>query len=119
MNPQLGGCLCGEVRYAVNAPTLGVAICTCRFCQKLTGSDYMVEPLFEKTDVQLRSGTPATYDHRSEGSGKRVTVHYCRSCGTALYHHFERFPEQVGVFAGTFDDPTWFERSPRMSTTSS
>ncbi len=111
MGPQLGGCLCGALRYAVNSPTLGVAVCTCHFCQKLTGSDYMVEPLFDAADFQLCAGTPATYAHRSEGSGKQVTVHFCRDCGTTLYHRFERFPEQVGVFAGTFDDPAWFERS--------
>jgi hypothetical protein len=28
---------------------------------------------------------------------------------------FERFPDVVGVFGGTFDDPNWFERSPQNS----
>ena len=25
---------------------------------------------------------------------------------------FERFPDVVGIYAGTFDDPNWFERPP-------
>ena len=51
----------------------------------------------------------------SEGSGKRVTINFCPTCGTKLFLGFERFPVVVGLYAGTFDDPNWFERTPEMS----
>jgi hypothetical protein len=51
------------------------------------------------------------YAHHSEGSGKVVHVHFCGRCGTKLYLTFERFPDVVGVYGGTFDNPNWFERS--------
>ncbi len=40
-----------------------------------------------------------------------VDVHFCGNCGTKLFLTFERFPDVVGVYGGTFDDPNWFERS--------
>jgi hypothetical protein len=51
----------------------------------------------------------------SQGSGKKVTIHFCATCGTKLFLAFERFPGVFGVYAGTFDDPDWFERTPHMS----
>ncbi len=88
-----------------------VTICHCRFCQKGTGSAYLVEPIFSKANFALTSGEPKVYQHRSEGSGKLVDVHFCGHCGTKLFLSFERFPSVVGLYAGTFDDPNWFERS--------
>ncbi len=72
----------------------------------------MVEPVFEAADFALVAGQDAIYRHVSEGSGKRVDVHFCRDCGTKLFLTFERFPGMVGVYGGTFDDPDWYERSP-------
>ena len=110
-----GGCLCGALRYSVSAPPARLTICHCRFCQRATGSAYMVEPIFDKADFQVVAGEPNLYRHRSEGSGKRVDVHFCAACGTKLFLTFERFVDVVGVYGGTFDDPNWFERAPAIS----
>jgi hypothetical protein len=80
-----GGCLCAEVRYAVESPPMRVTFCHCRFCQRATGSAYLVEPIFPKTDFKVTVGQPAIYKHRSEGSGKIVEINFCRQCGTKLY----------------------------------
>jgi hypothetical protein len=109
MDTREGGCVCGGVRFAVTGPPMRVTVCHCRFCQRATGSAFMIEPIWPRSAVRLVSGTPATYDHRSEGSGKVVYVHFCPRCGTKLYLTFERFPDSCGVYAGTFDDPGWFD----------
>jgi hypothetical protein len=44
-----------------------------------------------------------------------VHVHFCENCGTKVNLSFERFPDVVGVYGGTFDNPNWFERSPANS----
>jgi hypothetical protein len=106
-----GGCLCGDLRYRTSAEPLRVTICHCTFCQKLTGSAFLVEPIFRKQDVVLTGAAPRTYDHRSDGSNKRVTLNFCGRCGTTIYLDLERFPDILGVCAGTFDDPNWFERN--------
>ena len=106
-----GGCICGAVRYETEGDPLRVTICHCRFCQRATGGAYMVEPIFRREDLRVTKGRPAIYNHRSEGSGLLVDIHFCAACGTKLYLTFERFAESCGVYAGTFDDPNWFEIS--------
>lgn len=108
MERHEGGCLCGAIRYATRAAPARVTICHCRFCQRATGTAYMVEPIFDKRDFELLAGAPKTYDHVSGGSGKLVHVHFCAECGTKLWLSFERFADAVGIYAGTFDDPNWF-----------
>ncbi|MFO1107850.1 MAG: GFA family protein [Bradyrhizobium sp.] len=110
-----GGCLCGSVRYTTASKPIRVTFCHCRFCQQATGSAYMVEPIFEKTNFEVTSGTPTTYSVASRGSGKLVTINFCAVCGTKLFLAFERFPDLVGIYGGTFDDPNWFERTPQLS----
>ena len=107
-----GGCLCGDVRYRTGAAPLRVTVCHCTFCQRFTGSAFLVEPIFRRQDFVLTGAAPKTYDHRSDGSNKRVTLNFCGRCGTTLYLDLERFPDIVGVCGGTFDDPNWFERNP-------
>lgn len=58
------------------------------------------------------SGEPRVYEHRSQGSGKIVRVNFCENCGTKLFLTFDRWPDIVGVYGGTFDDPNWYDRSP-------
>lgn len=108
---QAGGCLCGNVRYHVTTEPFGVVICYCRFCQRATGSDYMVEPLFEPADFEVTQGKVATYAHMSEGSGHPLTINFCKDCGTKLFHQVHRFDGCIGVFAGTLDDPSWYQRT--------
>jgi hypothetical protein len=107
-----GGCLCGRVRYRTTANPLRVTICHCTFCQKITGSAYLVEPIFRWEDVTLIGTAPKTYDHCSDTSHKRVTINFCEQCGTTVHLDFERFPDILGLCAGTFDDPNWFDRDP-------
>jgi hypothetical protein len=75
----------------------------------------MVEPIFRRTSFEIISGIPATYTLASAGSGKRVTINFCATCGTKLFLDLDRFPEIFGVYGGTFDDPNWFERTPQLS----
>jgi hypothetical protein len=88
-----------------------VTICHCTFCQRLTGSAYLVEPIFRKEDVLFQGTAPKTYDHQSDSSRKRVTLNFCSRCGTTIYLDLERFPDILGLCGGTFDDPNWFDRS--------
>ncbi len=109
MSSHAGGCLCGRVRYETRTSPLRVTYCHCRFCQRATGAAYMVEPIFRREDLAVTAGTPKLFELTSAGSGKNVRVHFCDSCGTKLYLTFERFPDVCGVYAGTFDEPDWFD----------
>ncbi|MGO1117351.1 GFA family protein [Rhodovibrionaceae bacterium A322] len=108
MEKHEGGCLCGRIRYATLGQPSRVTVCHCRFCQKATGSAYMVEPIFDAASFSILSGAPKVFDQQSVGSGKTVHVNFCPDCGTKLWLSFERFPDAIGIYAGTFDDPCWF-----------
>lgn len=115
MTPQQGGCLCGRIRFEVDQAPDWVTVCHCRFCQKVTGSAYMIEPMFKLEALRIIAGSPIHYSHHSGGSGLLVHVHFCHDCGTRLYLTFERWEDRLGVFAGAFDDPGWFEMSPKTT----
>jgi hypothetical protein len=109
---QFGRCLCGDIVYGVSASPIHTTICHCKMCQRSTGSAYLLEPIFMRSDFNLQSGSPKEFVHTSDMSGKNMFINFCARCGTKLYQTFERFPEVIGVFGGTFDDPNWFERTP-------
>ena len=37
-SPLTGGCLCGAVRYTINAPISALRVCHCTHCQKTSGT---------------------------------------------------------------------------------
>jgi len=112
---QKGRCLCGEVEYDSGNPPLWVTICYCRFCQRATGSDRMIEPIFEYDDFVFTNGQPSVYTLPSDGSGKDIYVHFCSKCGTKLALTFERWPDRLGIYIGTLDDPSAIATSPENS----
>jgi len=69
-----GHCLCGKVRYATGGEPLWVTICYCRFCQRATGSDRMIEPIFERAPFTFTKNNPTVYTLSSEGSSKDVNI---------------------------------------------
>lgn len=107
-----GRCLCGALVYEAEGQPSTVTVCHCRFCQRATGGAYLVDALFKRARFRILQGTPRVYDHRSEGSGNLVHIHFCEACGTKLWLEFQRWPDLVGVYAGTLDDPNGFDRSP-------
>ena len=106
MNEELqGGCLCGAVRFRARQAPLRTLACHCTFCQKVTGSSYFAESMFPMDAVQFSGGPMSRYEHVSDGSKKRVFVHFCPTCGTTVSLTFERWPEIRGIARGCYDDP--------------
>lgn len=100
-----GGCLCGQTRYDTASPPLWVTICHCHFCQHATGADRMIQPVFEKDGFRFSGVAPACYAQKSQGSGKAINIHFCAACGTKLALSFERWPDKIGLYIGTLDNP--------------
>ncbi len=109
-----GGCLCGAVRYKTTAEPQKVTVCHCTFCQRFTGTAFLVETMFRKVDVVLSGKKPRTYDHQSDESKRRLTLNFCGTCGTTVFLDLERVPDMLALCGGTFDDPNWFDRSQGM-----
>ncbi|MBJ3762568.1 GFA family protein [Maribius pontilimi] len=110
-----GRCLCGTISYDTGSQPLWVTVCYCAFCQRATGSDRMIEPIFERADFAFTQGSPSVFKLTSKGSGKEVQVHFCPACGTKLALTFERWPDRLGLYIGTLDDPAAIEITPENS----
>lgn len=110
-----GHCLCGKIKYITGSDPLWVTVCYCRFCQRATGSDRMIEPIFETEPFAFVEGRPAIYTLPSEGSGKDVHVHFCQDCGTKLALTFERWPDRLGIYIGTLENPASISLTPDNS----
>jgi len=68
--PQAGGCLCGAVRFAVNAgrePRLVVA-CHCKFCQRASGGPFLCWATIDADDYTLLQARPARARARRPGA---------------------------------------------------
>ena len=100
-----GGCLCGAVRFRATEAPLRTPACHCTFCQKVTGSAYFAESMFPMSAVQFNGGQMRRYEHVSDGSRKKVWVHFCANCGTTVSLTFERWPQVRGMSRGVFDEP--------------
>jgi hypothetical protein len=54
--PHRGGCLCGAVRYAFDAPPLATVACHCRDCQKLSGATNLLTVYTERAVFRHERG---------------------------------------------------------------
>ena len=113
-----GGCLCGTVRFTATGPPLRTFACHCTFCQKLTGSSFYAESLFDNDAVTFNEGPLKQFEHTSDGSGKKVYVHFCPTCGTTVGLTFERWPTIRALSRGCYDDPNAVEISSHIWTRS-
>ena len=100
-----GGCTCGEVRYRMTAAPLFVHCCHCRWCQRETGSAFVLNALIEADRVEVLRGEPEVVDTPSE-SGKGQKIVRCPSCRVALWSTYSGAGEAIRFLrVGTLDEP--------------
>lgn len=102
--PAAGGCLCGAVRFEATGTPLWVAYCHCASCRRHTASPISCYAGFETSKVRFLAAAPTTY-----GSSPGVTRGFCSGCGTPLTYASKRFPGELHLFTGTFDEPEKLE----------
>ena len=98
-----GGCLCGAVRYTVDADPLITRICWCRDCQKFGCGSATVNVMFPAEAVHI-DGTLCDYESTAD-SGNIMHRGFCPKCGTPVTTGSEARPALLGLRAGTLDDP--------------
>jgi hypothetical protein len=98
-----GGCLCGSVRYTVDADTTSATICHCRDCQRFSGSAFAALVLVSKEKLTI-NGTLKTFSSIG-GSGNPILRHFCPECGASIAEQPGARPDILAVNVGTFDNP--------------
>ncbi len=101
--PITGGCLCGAVRYSVDAEPLAARACWCRLCQYLGGGSGTANVGFPSDTFALTG--ELTIHEAVADSGNRMMRGFCPTCGTPVTSATEARPHQIFVRIGTLDDP--------------
>lgn len=100
-----GGCSCRFVRYRLASAPMFVNCCHCRWCQRETGSAFVINAMIEAERVQLRAGDVEVVDTPSE-SGQGQKISRCPRCRVALWSNYAGAGAAVRfVRVGTLDEP--------------
>ncbi len=100
-----GGCACGAVRYRMTSKPLFVHCCHCTWCQRETGSAFVLNAMIETDRVELMKGEPQAVMTPSE-SGQGQKVMRCPECEVALWSHYSGIGDRVSfIRVGTLDEP--------------
>ena len=104
-----GGCVCGSTRYRTTGEPERVSVCSCKWCQRRTGSALGVSVYFPDENVEFTQQTLGCYRLTSD-AGRWIEQEFCTSCGTALTWTLEFRPGYRGIAGGSFDSPAfWYK----------
>lgn len=100
-----GGCLCGAIRYESDAPPNHVYTCSCRMCQRHTGSAFWAGVKFPEGAFRYTKGQPQAYR-----SSKLLERYFCADCGSnvGLYYIENPWADSepgMEVALGSLDHP--------------
>ena len=100
-----GGCTCRHVRYRLTSKPLLVHCCHCRWCQRETGSAFVLNAMIEADRVELLHGHVDVVLTPSE-SGRGQKIARCPTCRVAVWSHYGGGGDVVRfVRVGTLDEP--------------
>ena len=99
-----GGCLCGAIRYTVDADIKDLRACHCTNCQKASGAGGSVNAVLPTAAIRITKGTPKRYAGIAD-SGRTLYRFFCADCGSPIAYGSERRPEIIDLFLGTLDEP--------------
>jgi hypothetical protein len=103
-----GGCTCRAVRYSMRGRPLIVHCCHCRWCQRETGSAFVLNALIEADRVTLLEGAPEVVLTPS-ASGKGQKIARCPVCRIALWSTYAGAGDALRFMrVGSFDEPDAF-----------
>ena len=99
-----GQCLCGQVRFTIDAEPQGARACWCRDCQRIASGSATVNVLFPEEAVRYEG--EITTLRMTADSGNTVERGFCPKCGAQMYSKtLEPAGLPMRVRAGTLDDP--------------
>lgn len=96
-----GSCLCGSIRFEINAKPDSVSHCHCKMCQKQHGAAYATYARINRSDIRyLTSEEQLTVYNSSDD----ILRKFCRKCGSNVeWGRSKNNPTKVGIAIGLFD----------------
>jgi hypothetical protein len=101
--PLTGGCLCGSVRFRVDAPLVVATYCHCTRCQRRTGTAASAQARIQPGSLTVTQGEELIRTYAPPDGFPKL---FCGACGSALWSRSPDDPDIVSVRLGAFDsDP--------------
>jgi hypothetical protein len=96
-----GQCLCGAIHFTAEGPPKWTSYCHCQSCRRQTGAPVSAFAGFETAKITFTQGAPTYY-----ASSPGVRRGFCTTCGSTLTYEGDRWPGEVHLHIGAFDDPS-------------
>jgi hypothetical protein len=93
-----GQCLCGEVQFNVDAPSIWCAHCHCSMCRLAHGAGFVTWVGYKDTDVEITDAGKRLAWYRSSPEAERG---FCSRCGSTLFFRSTRWPGELHVTRGS------------------
>ncbi len=101
--PLTGGCLCGGVRFRVDAPLVVATYCHCTRCQRRTGTAASAQARIQPGSLTVTRGEELIRSYAPPDGFPKL---FCGACGSALWSRSPDDPGIISVRLGAFDgDP--------------
>ena len=108
--PFSGGCACGAIRYSCASKPRYMGNCHCRDCQQATGGAFFAAVVVKASDFSILSGEPSWFEKPAD-RGHIMRRAFCSDCGSPLFIINEANTNSRALYAGSLDDPSWYEPS--------
>lgn len=102
-----GACLCGAVRFQIDAPTKWCAHCHCTMCRRAHGAAFVTWVGVQASQLRVVDGQADLVAYASSAPAKRT---FCGACGSTLFFESTRWPDEIHVALANVDDP--IDRAP-------
>lgn len=102
---RIATCACGALTATCEGEPPVVSLCSCRECQRRTGSAFGLSAFYPRRAVTI-DGERHDFARTSD-DGFVLTFHFCPVCGTSVFWENTRMSDVVAVGVGGFADPTF------------
>jgi len=105
----MGGCLCEEIEFTFESScVLDAYHCSCRGCQKLTGTTKSSYVVMHSDDFHLLTGSLSLYEFSSD-HGDDFVIGFCINCGCNIAAYHESNKSITSIPIGILDDSNWVQ----------
>ena len=103
--PVEGGCVCKQIRYKMLSPPLMSTCCHCTWCQRETGSAFILNAMIEVDRVISLTDTKPVAVATPSFSGSGQDIYRCPNCNVAVWSDYGSSGRLRWVRVGTLDHP--------------
>lgn len=95
-----GACLCGDVQFEYQSPSLWCAHCHCTLCQRAHGAPVVTWVGVAQQQFVLTTDEALRW-YRSSVDSERG---FCSRCGSTLFFRSERWPGEIHIVRTNMND---------------